>query len=119
MVYSDTLLSISFLRDDSRNRWHHTEVAVSCVITWHPPNHRKDKRHHMCFTSQLLRKICCTFMAAYMRGPGFVLVADLASETQIIRPFHYRGGGLSLPCKCHFTANVTKVIYRYTVTRHD
>ena len=43
-------------------------------------------------------------------GPGFGLIADLASEIQMIRLFHYRGGGLSLPCKRHFTANVTKVI---------
>jgi len=35
------------------------------------------------------------------------LVADLASEIQIIRLFHYRGDGISLPCKRHFTANVT------------
>ena len=46
--------------------------------------------------------------AAYVRGPGFKLVADLASEIQMIRLFHYRGDGLSLPC--NFIANVTKVI---------
>ena len=73
----------------------------------------------MSFAIQSLRKMCCTFTAAYVRGPGFVLVADLASEIQMIRLFHYRGDGLSLPCKPHFTANVTKVIYTInTVTRH-
>jgi len=36
-----------FLRDASRNRCHHTEVAVSCVITWLPPNHRNSKWHRM------------------------------------------------------------------------
>ena len=66
-----------FIRDASRNRRHHTEVAVSCVITWLPPNHRNSKRHSMSFAIQPLRKICCTFKAAYVRGPGFVLVADL------------------------------------------
>jgi len=60
----------------------------------------------MSFVIQPLRKICRTFTAAYMRGPGFVLVADLASEIQMIRIFHYRGDGLSLPCKRHFTANI-------------
>jgi len=44
-----------------------------------------------------------------VRGPGFILVADLASEIKMIRLFHYRGDGLSLPCKLHFTANVTKL----------
>jgi len=34
----------------------------------------------MSFAIQLLRKICCTFTAAYVREPGFILVADLASE---------------------------------------
>jgi hypothetical protein len=28
----------------------------------------------------------------------------------MIRLFHYRSDGLSLPCKRHFTANATKVI---------
>jgi hypothetical protein len=28
----------------------------------------------------------------------------------MIRLFHYRGDGLSLPCKRHFNANLTKVI---------
>jgi len=76
-----------FLRDASRNRLHNTEVAVSCVITWLPPNHRNSKRYRMYFRIQPLRKICCTFTAAYVRGPGFILVADLASEIKIIRPF--------------------------------
>ena len=98
-----------FLCDTSRNRWHHTEVAVSFVIAWLPPNHRNIKRHRKSFVIQPLRKICCTFMAAYVWGPGFVLVADLASEIQVIRLFHYRGDGLSLPYKSHFTANVTKL----------
>ena len=44
-----------------------------------------------------------------MRGTGFVLVADLSSEIQILGPFHYCGDGFSLPCKCHFTAIVTKI----------
>ena len=64
----------------------------------------------MSFAIQPLRKICCTFTAVYMRGPGFVLVADLASEIQMTRLFHYRGDGLTSPCKGHFTANVTNVI---------
>jgi len=52
-------------------------------------------------------------------GPGFGLVADLASKIQMICLFHYRGGGLSLPCKRHFTADVTKVICTINaVTRH-
>jgi len=33
------------LRDASTNRWHHTEVTVSCMITWLPPNHRISKWH--------------------------------------------------------------------------
>jgi len=61
----------------------------------------------MSFAIQLLRKICCTFTAAYVRGPGFVLDADLASEIQIIRLFRYRGDGLSLTCKRHVT------VFRY------
>jgi hypothetical protein len=76
------------------------------VITWLLPNHRNSKRHRVSFAIQPLRKICCTFTAAYLRGPGFVLVADLASEIQMIRLFHYRGDGFSLPCKPHLTANV-------------
>jgi len=99
-----------FLRDVFRNRWHHTEVAVSCVIIWLPPNHRNSKRYRMSFAIQPLRKICCTLTAAYVRDPGFILVADLASEIQKIRLFHYRGDGLSLPCKRYFAINVTKVI---------
>jgi hypothetical protein len=60
------------------------------------------------------KMICCTFTAAYVRGPGFVLVADLASEIQMIR-----GDGLSLPCKHHFTTNVTRGICTInTVTSH-
>jgi len=54
-------------------------------------------------------KVCCTFTAAYVRGTRFVLTADLASEIQIIRLFHTRGDGLSLPCIRHFTGNVTTV----------
>jgi len=108
-----------FLRDASRNRWRHTEVAVSCVIIWLPPNHMNSKRHRLSFAIQPLRNVCCTFMAAQVRGPGFVLVTDLASEIQMIRPFHYRGDDLSSPCKRHFTANVTNVICTInTVTRH-
>jgi len=43
----------------------------------------------------------------------------LASEIQMIRLFHYRGDGLSLPCERHFIANVTKVTCTVnTVTRH-
>jgi hypothetical protein len=87
-----------------------TEVVVSCVISWLPPNHRNSKRHRVSFVIQPLRKICCTFTAAYVWGPGFILVADLASEIKMIRFFHYCNYGLSLSCKCHFTANVTKVI---------
>jgi len=72
----------------------------------------------MPFIIQPLRKNCCTFTAAYVRGPGYVLVADLASEIQMIRLFFYRGDDLSLPCLRHFTANVTKVICTInTVTR--
>jgi hypothetical protein len=39
----------------------------------------------------------------------FFLVADVASEIQMIRLCHYRADGLSLPRKSHFTANVTKL----------
>ena len=46
-----------FPRDASRNRWHHTEVAVSCVITWLPPNHRKSKQHRISFAIQPLWKV--------------------------------------------------------------
>ena len=140
MVYSDTLLPTSspssssflllssssfffffllLLRDASRNRWHHTEVAGSSVIAWLPPNHKNNKRHRMSSAIQPLRKICCTFTAAYVRGPGFDLVADLGSLIQMIRLFHTRSDGLSLPCKRHFTTDVTKVICNInTVTRH-
>ena len=94
-------------------------VAVSCVVTWLPPNHRNSKRHRMSSAIQPLRKIFCTFTATYVRGTGFALVADLASEIQMISLFHYRGDGLSLSCKCYFTANVTKVISTANaVTRH-
>jgi len=41
----------------------------------------------MSFAIQPLRKICYTFTAAYVRGPGFVLVADLGSEIQMIYLF--------------------------------
>jgi hypothetical protein len=80
------------------------------VIAWLPPNHRNSKRHHMSFAIQPLRKICCTFTAVYVRGSGFVLVANLASEIQMILLFHYLGDGLSLPSKCPFTTNVTNAI---------
>ena len=50
--------------DASRNRWHRTEVAVSCVIAWIPPNHRNNKRHRMSFVIQPLREVCRTFVAA-------------------------------------------------------
>jgi hypothetical protein len=63
----------------------------------------------MSFAIQPLRKICCKFMAAYVRGPGFVFVADLACQIQMIRLFHYHGDGLSLPCKRYFTESVTKL----------
>jgi len=53
----------------------------------------------MPFAIQPLRSICCTLTAAYVRGPRFVLVADLATETQIIRLSRYRGDDLSSPCK--------------------
>jgi hypothetical protein len=108
------------LRDASTNRWHHTEVAVSCMITWLPPNHRKSKWHRMHFAMQSLRNICCTFTAAYVRGLRIVVVVGLASQIQMISLFHYRGDGLTLPCKRHFTANITKVICIInTFTRHQ
>ena len=66
-----------FLRDASTNRWHHTEVAVSCLITWLPPNHRNSRRHRMAFAIQPLRKIYCTFTAANVWGPDFVLLSVL------------------------------------------
>ena len=110
---------LPFLRDASRSRWHHTEISVSCVFIWHPPSHRNSNWHRMSFNIQLLRRICFTFTAAYVRGPGSVLVAVLSSEIQIVRPFHYRGDDLSFPCKRHFTAIVTKDICSCTVTRHD
>jgi hypothetical protein len=73
----------------------------------------------MPFAIQPMRKICCTFTAAYMRGPRFVLIADLSHEIQMIYIFHYRGDGHSFPSKRHFIANVTKVICTIsTVTRH-
>jgi len=111
---------LHFLRGASRNRQRHSEIAVSCVFTWLPPNHRNSKRHRVYFAIQPLRKICYAFTTTYVRGPGFVLIADLASEIQMIRLFlHYRGNGRSLPCKRHFTANVTKVTCIInTVTRH-
>jgi len=64
----------------------------------------------MSFAIQLLRKFSCTFTAAYVQGPGFILVDDLAPEIQMIRLFHYRGDGLSLPCKRDSTPNITKVV---------
>ena len=99
-----------FPRKVSRNRWRHAEVTVSRVITWPPPNHRNSKRHRTSFVIQPQRKICCTCNAAYVRGPRLIFIADLASEIQMIRLFHYRAYGLSLTCKHHFTANVTKDI---------
>jgi hypothetical protein len=89
------------------------------VITWLPPNHRNSKRHRVSFVIQPPRKIFYTFTAAFVRGLGFVLVADLASEIHMIRLFHYRDYGLSLPCERHFAANVTEVICTiYTVTAY-
>jgi hypothetical protein len=41
----------------------------------------------MSFAIQPLQKICCIFTAAYVRGRGFVLIADFASEIQIMRFF--------------------------------
>jgi len=55
-------------------------------------------------------------MAAYVRGPGFILVADLASEIKMIRLYHYRCDGLSLSCISPFTANVTKFICIINIT---
>jgi hypothetical protein len=90
-----------FLCDAYRNRWHHTEEAVSCVITSLPPNHRNSKWHRMSFANQPLWKICWAFTSAYVRGPIFVLVTDLVHEIQMICHYHYRGDGDSLPCKRH------------------
>jgi hypothetical protein len=45
-----------------------------------------------------------------VRDPGFVLVANLAFDNTNDTPFHYLGDGLSLPCKRHFTANVTQAL---------
>jgi len=83
-----TIVHFFWFRDTSRNRRHHTEVTISCVITWLIPNHRISKRHRMPFVIQSLRKICCTFTVEYVRGTGFKLVAALASEIQMIRLFH-------------------------------
>jgi hypothetical protein len=44
----------------------------------------------MSFAIQPLQKICCTFTAACVWGLGFILVADLVSELQMVRLFHYR-----------------------------
>ena len=99
-----------FLRNASRKRWRHSELAVSCVVTWLPPNHRDSKRHRMSFAIQPLRKICCTFTAANVRSPGFILVADLSSEVQMIRFFTIAVMVLSFPSERCFTANETKVI---------
>ena len=108
-----------FLREASRNRRHQAEVTVSCVITWLPPNHRNSKRHRTSSAIQPQRKICSACNAAYLREPGFVLIADLASEIQMIHLFQCRAYGLSLTCKSHFIANVTKdICIIITVTRH-
>jgi len=98
-----------FLRDSSRNRWHHTEVAVSCAITWLPPNHRNSKRHLMFFAIQPLGKIFCTFTAAYVRGPMNCLGRRSCVRITNDRPFSLSRWWPSLPCKRHFTANVTKL----------
>jgi len=71
------------------------------------------------YLRQYMCGICISHKVSDILRPGFVLVADLVSEVQMISLFHYRGDGLSLSCKRHFTANVTKVICTInTVTRH-
>jgi hypothetical protein len=66
----------------------------------------------MSFAFQPLRKIFCTFKAAYVRDSGFVLVADLASEKQMIRLFHYRGDGFfALQTSLHRKCNKIYLLY--------
>ena len=61
----------------------------------------------MPFAVQPLLKICRTLTAAYVRGPGIVLVADLFSEIQTIS--EYRCDGLPLSRERQLIANVTKL----------
>jgi len=115
----DTLLSTSFSSWCPRNRWQHTEVAVSCVITWLPPNYRNSKRQRMSFVIQPLRKIFCTFTAAYLRGPGFILVAHLASEIQMIGLFLLSRWWLFFALQTPLHRKCNKVICTInTVKRH-
>jgi len=86
MIYWIHYCPLLFLRDASRNRWHHTELAVSCMITWLPPKHRNSKRHRMSVAIQPLQKICCTFTAAYVPGPLDVKNTKILMYKVLIRP---------------------------------
>ena len=95
-----------FLRDDSRNRWYHTEVSVSCVITWPPPNHRNSKRHRMSCHSATAKDLLHTY-GSICAGPSICLARRSCIRNTNDTPFSllqwwpFFAVQTSLHCKCY------------------
>jgi hypothetical protein len=74
------------------------------------PHHGYGKRHWSPFAAQQLYKVCCTSIAAYVRGPALVLIPNLVSKVKMVGFPDDRGYGTILLWKRHFPTNITKII---------
>jgi hypothetical protein len=74
------------------------------------PHHGYGKRHWSPFAVQPLSKVCCTSIAAHVRGPALVLVPNPASTVQMVGFPDDRGYGTLLWWKRHIPTNITKII---------
>jgi hypothetical protein len=82
------------------------------------PHHGYVKSHWSPFAAQPLSKVCCTSIAAYVRGPALVLVPNLASKVKMVGFSDDRGYGTLLWWKRQLPTNITIICTVHTVTLH-
>jgi hypothetical protein len=97
MVYSD---SVRFTFSSSKN------LAGGLLS----PHHGYGKRHWSPFAALSLSKVCCTSIAAYVRGPALVLLPNLASKVKMVGFPDNRGYGTLLWWKHRLPTNITKIM---------
>jgi hypothetical protein len=108
MVNSDGVRFTFLLRKTLQKGRHHAEVTVTDMTRLFSPHHGYGKRHWSPFAAQPLSKVCCTNIAAHVRGTALVLVPNLASKVKMVGFPNDRGNGTLLWWKRHLPKNTTK-----------